>query len=161
MPANLPELQRPPVLPGQSKGSNSPPAPPDGVSFQCSQVTPAAISDGLTNTFFAGEKYLNPNYYLNGMDIGDDNSLTDGFDHDVVRWGPQRVRPTAPLLRTLPCATRPAFVPLAPTCLASAHPAGVTFVFCDGSVKLISYTINTTVYMNLCCRNDGQNSDNY
>jgi hypothetical protein len=29
-------------------------------------------------------------------------------------------------------------------------------VLCDGSVHFLSYTIDTTTWKNLCCRDDGQ-----
>ena len=42
-----------------------------GVSFQRSEVTMAQIRDGTSNTYLIGEKYLDPDHYLNGEDPGD------------------------------------------------------------------------------------------
>ena len=58
----------------------------DGVVYQASQVTPGSITDGLSNTFFAGEKWLDPPVYYTSAEAGDDNSMLEGFDHDIVRW---------------------------------------------------------------------------
>jgi len=41
----------------------------------------------------------------------------------------------------------------------SPHATGVNFVFCDGSVHLISYGIDQTTYSNLGSRNDMQAVD--
>ena len=41
----------------------------------------------------------------------------------------------------------------------SAHPAGFNVVLCDGSVRLISYTIDEFNYMRLGNRGDGQTLD--
>ena len=58
----------------------------DGVVYQASQVTQANISDGLSNTFFAGEKWVGTQFYYTSTQAGDDNSMMQGFDHDVIRW---------------------------------------------------------------------------
>ena len=127
----------------------------DGVSYQASQVTPGAITDGLSNTFFAGEKWMNVNEYYTSYDAGDDNSMLQGFDHDVIRWASQN----QPLVRDVNLghiiwnSQNNGF--------GSAHTAGTNFVYCDGSVRLISYTIDLTIYQNLGCRNDGQVNENY
>ena len=62
--------------------------------YQASQVTPGSISDGLSNTFFAGEKSLDPPYYYTSAEAGDDNSMLEGFDHDIVRWCSQNCLPS-------------------------------------------------------------------
>ena len=37
----------------------------------------------------------------------------------------------------------------------SAHPGICQFVFCDGSVHALAFTMNSDVFRNLCSRNDG------
>ncbi len=130
----------------------------DGVVYQASQVTQANISDGLSNTFFAGEKWVGTMFYYTSTQAGDDNSMMQGFDHDIIRW----CNASHPLERdtyTGPCSG----VHCTPTddSFGSAHAAGVNFVYCDGSARLISYGIDLTIFTNLACRNDGNVNDNY
>ena len=42
----------------------------------------------------------------------------------------------------------------------SAHSAGTHFVFCDGHVQLISFSISFAAYQSLGVRNDGTPADN-
>ncbi len=136
----------------------------DGVVYQASQVTPGSITDGLANTFFAGEKWLGPQFYYSSVQAGDDNSMLEGFDHDIIRWCGQNY-PPARDTNTSSCYTQNGTVSwwcnTQDNAFGSAHSAGVNFVFCDGHVQMISYTINLTIYTNLGCRNDGQNNENY
>ena len=134
----------------------------NGVVFQASQVTTGNISDGLSNTFFAGEKWLGPQFYYTSAEAGDDNSMFEGFDHDIVRW----CSPNNPPVRdtsTPGCTTNGTsyWCPPNDYSFGSAHAAGVNFVYCDGSVRLITYQINLTTYTNLSCRNDGNVNENY
>ncbi len=43
----------------------------DGVSGERSQVTPGLVTNGLSNVFLAGEKFLDPQQYNTGVDGGD------------------------------------------------------------------------------------------
>ncbi|MGA2619936.1 MAG: DUF1559 domain-containing protein [Thermoguttaceae bacterium] len=124
----------------------------DGVVYEISEVKPAHITDGLSNTFFAGEKYLNTNNYYNSQDEGDDNSLLHGHDHDTLRWCTTGI---------LPLQDTPGSNGSGSDNFGSAHSSGVHFVFCNGSVQMINYSIDPTVYQNLGCRCDGNVSENY
>ena len=57
-----------------------------GVSGERSEVKAAQIFDGLSNTMFAGEKYLCPDCYYTGSDGSDNDTALEGFDWDVNRW---------------------------------------------------------------------------
>jgi prepilin-type processing-associated H-X9-DG protein len=46
--------------------------------------------------------------------------------------------------------------PTKQTIWGSAYAAGFNMCFCDGSVYMMSYTINATVHSNLGSRSDGQ-----
>ena len=119
-----------------------------GVSFQRSQVTPPMITDGLSHTYLLGEKYLNPNNYIDGVDLGDNEAATQGFDNDMCR--------IAGLLNT----------PMPDTAgdvktdsFGAAHLDGFNMVFCDGSVHMIDYLIDPAVHADLANRADGQSID--
>jgi prepilin-type processing-associated H-X9-DG protein len=105
--------------------------------------------------------------------------MLEGFDHDIVRWCsyPPVLDSSYPTqLAPQPCSSA-TIDPNYPTCwsnsgkgdwcapndnsFGSAHPAGVNFVYCDGSVRLISFQINTTTYSNLGCRKDGNVIESY
>ena len=76
----------PPAIPPFRTARGIPSLQRDGVVYQASQVTSGDISDGLSNTFLAGEKWLGPQFYYASSQAGDDNSMMQGFDHDVIRW---------------------------------------------------------------------------
>ena len=57
-----------------------------GVIYQCSIIKAADVTDGLSNTYLLGEKYINPDNYATGMDDGDDQSAYIGYDLDTCRW---------------------------------------------------------------------------
>jgi prepilin-type processing-associated H-X9-DG protein len=114
----------------------------NGVSLPHSQIKPIDIADGLSFTFFAGEKYLNPDDYTTGNDGADNGSMYQGNDWDNARWCanvPQRDTPGS-----YPCSRL----------FGSPHAFGVNFVMCDGSVQTIGYAINVNVYRCLSNRAD-------
>ena len=118
----------------------------DGVSGLLSQTRPAHITDGLSRTFFVGEKYLNTKQYYTGSGISDNSTAYQGNDSDVNRWCnaasmPMQDSSTVDTGRS--------------TRFGSSHPIGVHFVMCDGSVQLINYSINASVYAHLGDRKDG------
>ena len=121
----------------------------NGVSGERSEVR--QIPDGQSNVFFAGEKYLNPDMYYTGLDGADNSSCLEGNDWDVNRWVMTGYPPLRDTRGVNTCS--PGF--------GSAHPAGLHFVFCDGSVRLLSFQINFAMYQSLGVRNDGTVSENF
>jgi prepilin-type N-terminal cleavage/methylation domain-containing protein len=119
------------------------------------RVRYAEIKDGTSNTLLAGEKNLNL-AVLNDPDVDawDDNSgFVEGFDWDSVRWG---TRPPA-FDRFVPClGNREGPCKDADTRFGSSHQIGFNGVFCDGSVRMIRYSVDPTVFKRACVRNDGQ-----
>ena len=56
-----------------------------GVCYFRSAVRVADITDGLSRTYMVGEKYLNPDCYLNGADGADNETFYVGYDNDNHR----------------------------------------------------------------------------
>ena len=109
-------------------------------------------TDGTTNTYLAGEKYINPDSYFNGGSWGDDCCVYSGHDWDIVRW--TWADPSDPLIDNYaPRQDRPALI--LPQRFGSAHPGALHFVLCDGSVRAISYSIDPFVHTQLGNRKDG------
>lgn len=58
----------------------------NGIGYQRSQVRPAMIQDGLSQTYLIGEKFVSRLYYDNWSDLGHDQSMFSGDSFDVGRW---------------------------------------------------------------------------
>jgi prepilin-type N-terminal cleavage/methylation domain-containing protein len=118
---------------------SDPPDPPStGVIFIQSTVRQKDITDGLSNTYLGGEKYLNPDHYYTGLAWGDSGAWTQGWDWDNVRRGIASGTAPYPIYRD-----RPGFGGGGEEewCFGSAHPQSCNFVFCDSSVHAISYSL--------------------
>ncbi len=119
----------------------------NGILFQNSDVSLAAITDGTSKTYLIGEKYLDPNNMMRGSLPNDDQISVTGFDQDTHCFtGFTKVFAYTPK-RDLPGFLRSGL-------FGSAHITGCQFVFCDGSVRLINYDIDKVTHRNLGVRND-------
>ena len=58
----------------------------DGICYQRSQLQPASIEDGLSQTYLVGEKFVSQRYYENYSDLGYDQSMMSGDSFDIGRW---------------------------------------------------------------------------
>lgn len=121
---------------------------PTGIVHPLSMVKVAHVRDGASNTYLAGEKYVNPDHYATGADLGDNETMYIGDNEDITRWGgpsypPMQDRPGYGLRLTF----------------GSAHASGFGMCFCDGSVRRMSYAIDLTVHGLLANRKDGQAID--
>lgn len=112
-----------------------------GVFFLRSQLSASAIVDGLSHTYLIGEKNVSqrPHDPLN-RDPGDDQSMYLGDDRDIRRWTAEPPRADSQAH--------------APTVFGSAHREGCHFVFGDGSVHLVRYSIDRDVHRYLGNRAD-------
>lgn len=116
----------------------------NGIVHAASTVTERKVRDGLSHTYLLGEKYLAIENYVNGTDSGDNETMYAGDNGDSVRW------------------SGPVYLPQMDTSqlmlwriFGSAHSGGFNMVFCDGSVRMISYEIDGTLHGNLANRSDG------
>jgi prepilin-type N-terminal cleavage/methylation domain-containing protein len=116
-----------------------------GIFYVGSMITMADITDGASCTYLIGEKYVEPDCYATGTDIGDNDGL-EGDNEDNSRWtylAPQPDTPGAYLRRLF----------------GSAHADGFLMAFCDGSVQQMSFLIDLTVHGRLGNRKDGMMID--
>jgi len=117
----------------------------NGICFVRSEVASQDVSDGLTYTYLIGEKYLNSSYYHNGSDPGDNHSMYQGYDKDIIRWAGPNLKPLADRQRKDISEN-----------FGSVHPNGFHMILCGGSVKRISYDVNLTVHQRMANRSDGE-----
>jgi prepilin-type N-terminal cleavage/methylation domain-containing protein len=108
-------------------------------------VTMVGITDGTSNTMLIGEKRLNPGNYETS-DWHDDCGYTDGWDPDTMRSTSQIPQPDSP-------------TGVNGYEFGSAHIGGFNAVMGDGSVRMIRYGVNTTIFDRLGHRADGQTID--
>lgn len=109
------------------------------------------IEDGLSNTLMIGEKFLDPDHYITGESYGDDQGPFVADERDSMRaagYGGVCILPS----QDTP-GVNETFG------FGSAHANGLLFALCDGSVRLINYTIAETVYRRLANRRDGYTVD--
>jgi prepilin-type N-terminal cleavage/methylation domain-containing protein len=105
----------------------------DGVSFQRSMIKIKEIINGTSHTYLVGEKYLNPDYYYNGISWDDNSSLYNGYEDDNYRSSynlPFRDRRGSDVA----CG------------FGSAHSTTWNCSYCDGSVHTMKYEIEATLH---------------
>jgi prepilin-type N-terminal cleavage/methylation domain-containing protein/prepilin-type processing-associated H-X9-DG protein len=147
----------------------------NGISFDHTGAKMKQITGGTSKTILVGEKSLQPRFYETGYgdedngwkgNDGDNNSMYQGYDWDVVRFPsgsldnngqPQGILPT-------PDSDCDGFYPKGAPCpqamnhqrgMGSAHTGAVNISFCDGSVQAISYDIDALVWGEYANRKEG------
>lgn len=129
----------------------------NGAIIYCTQgqgptITLLSIGDGTSNTVLAGEKRLDPECYMNGVMESDDNEgYSDGWDWDVMRYSTVQPGPDTSALG----------MGYGDGAFGGLHTGGFLAVYCDGSVRMISYSIPVTTLELICNRNDGQAIPDY
>jgi prepilin-type N-terminal cleavage/methylation domain-containing protein/prepilin-type processing-associated H-X9-DG protein len=122
----------------------------NGVFYGAGQTRVSDIKDGTSNTYMLGEKYLNTsNYTSNISDAGDDQNMYTGYQDDVIRWVG-----TGNDASYTPQQDQEAAVPNSVRIFGSAHSAGFNVALCDGSVRLIGYSIDLETHRRLGNRKD-------
>ncbi len=113
-----------------------------GIIYLHNQYSERDVTDGLSCTYCVGEKSLNPDSYLTGTSVGDDQGPYMSEERDAVRN-----------FQYQPAQDTSGYD--ASTSFGSAHSNGFFMGFCDGSVRLMSYTTALQIHQLLACRNDG------
>jgi len=118
-----------------------------GLFNAISVVAVADIIDGTSNTYLCGEKSIMPDYYETGIDMGDELCQYVGNNGEIIRWGRSGMMSGVPVRDRAGYAWGCGF--------GSAHAGGSNMALCDGSVRQISYGVNTAVHLMLLNRRDG------
>ena len=125
--------------------------PTDGLIFRRSRIRLKEITDGLSQTYMLGEKYVDPALLTAGTSDDDDQCLYSGHDRDVLRT-----------TCTPPFRDHPGFDPKqvhgsypAPIAFGSSHPTACGMALADGSIQAVEYLIDPTVHRLRASRNDG------
>ncbi len=105
-----------------------------GIMFQRSEIKLTDIKRGSSNTYLAGERYINPDQYETGVDMADNECLYAGFDNDNYR-----------VTNNPPWQDRPGLTDYFR--FGSAHRAGLNMLYCDGSVHFLLFEINPNVHL--------------
>ncbi|MCH2115340.1 MAG: DUF1559 domain-containing protein [Pirellulales bacterium] len=122
-----------------------------GISFERSTIEVRHVTDGLSNTYMLGGKYLNPDDYTRGRGLGDDWPMYTGTQDDQSR-SVYFDRETGESYR--PMQDRPAFSEAVR--FGGPHAAGTNMALCDGSVTMVDYAISSEVHWRMGVRDDGQ-----
>ena len=126
----------------------------NGLCYQRSEVTPGLISDGLSCTILYGEKEVDPNHYTDGSTACDNHCVLAGIDNDMYRMTTVQTVSSvawAGVQRDNPILTNNG---LSQYVFGGAHANVCNFVFCDGSVHRINYSIDPLTFQYLGSRND-------
>jgi len=115
-----------------------------GVIFSRNPLDPAAIHDGMSNTYLLGEAFISSGYYNIPGWPSNDQGWTVGRDSDTVRHTDIGYPPVP----DVNAHYRYQF--------GSAHPSGLHMALCDGSVQHISYSLDEEIHWRLGNRSDGK-----
>jgi type II secretory pathway pseudopilin PulG len=132
----------------------------DGIVGYRRGAKPQQVTDGLSNTIFAAEKYLSTDMYENGRHDADNNSMYEGYDWDTVRWGGAQT-PVSP-------GDSPGKIPYrdAPSRAGSTSDFAEHFggphtslhvAFCDGSVHTVNFDVDPDAW-NAASRRNGSST---
>jgi len=120
----------------------------NGIVYALSCVPAAVVTDGMSNTYLVGEKYVTVDGYAAVYDDGDNECMYVGYNQDVVRWG----APDVPLYQDRPGYSQA-------RSFGSAHASGVNMCFCDGSVRTMRFSLDPEIHALLANRSDGKPID--
>ena len=127
-----------------------------GVSFERSKIGYRQITDGSSQTYLIGERYIPAARYETGDWGGDNETWCTGFNNDNYRKTGRvdngNVVEAAPVSDSTPENALPDMAGR----FGSAHASVWLMAFCDGSVHSLSYDIDWQTHRNLGNREDGE-----
>ncbi len=127
-----------------------------GINWCGSEVKFKHVTDGNSQTYAVGEKYLDPLHYDTGQSPGDDWSMYTGFQNDIARatfWDPQEVTNGGQPVASTPFARYTGVGRIRK--FRKHHPAVCLMSFLDGHVEPISFDIDPEVHYRYGHRADG------
>ena len=107
------------------------------------------ITDGTSNTYLIGEKYLTSDYYANGHDHADNESMYKA----TTTTATARRTTTAKNSDHQPMQDTPGYQDALR--FGSAHAVSFNTAMCDGLVRAINYSIDPETHRRLGNRKDG------
>jgi prepilin-type N-terminal cleavage/methylation domain-containing protein/prepilin-type processing-associated H-X9-DG protein len=122
----------------------------NGIGYCGAIVELRHITDGTSNTYAVGERFLEPEKSLRGEAKADDWPMYNGFQDDLYRSvyydpsEPDNAQTPKPDVDGVEDSYR----------FGSSHPGGVNMGMCDGSVTTISFDVDPDVH-----RRNGHRSD--
>jgi prepilin-type N-terminal cleavage/methylation domain-containing protein len=128
-----------------------------GIAVSRGQLSMASITDGASNTYLVGEKYLAPDNYTNGEDLGDNEDAYTGLNVDHIRTSAIAVSSGGAYTYEPPLQDTPGLINY--EAFGSAHSGTFFMSFCDGSVHGMSVTMDPETHRRLCNRADGLTID--
>lgn len=156
----------------RAKASSSDPTKSNGLTGVVIQTDAGRtkieeIRDGSSNTLMVSEKVLNPNNF--GVDGGDNERWNNsGWDEDVIRFGAQRTGTGASAVRVgvppIPDVQDPDYLLVGatwPIQFGSSHPAGINACLADGSVRVITFSVDVEIFRRVSTSNDHLSVDGF
>ncbi|NLE37097.1 MAG: DUF1559 domain-containing protein [Pirellulaceae bacterium] len=124
----------------------------DGICYYRSTISSVDVTDGTSNCYMVGEKFLPPEAYNGSWDktstaysYADNEHAYTGYNRDFHSSVDKNYPPKWDKDGNKDYIA-----------FGSAHPGGFNMVFCDGSIHTISYDVDLEVHCRLGVRNDGQ-----
>ncbi len=124
-----------------------------GVIYSRAGTRLVELSDGASNTYLLGERFLNPEYYADGRSSGNDQGWSVGHDFDTFRC--TDYKPNDPINSATYSPRRDRTGDITRESFGGPHD-GFHMALCDGSVRSFSYTVDPVSHYRLGNRADGE-----